>query len=542
MEASLERVKEHGAVFTKPWMVDFMLDLCGYTPDENLAQRVVVEPSCGDGAFLLPIVERLSKSCRTWGIDILDARPAIRAFDLQPEHVATCRVGVTRWLLEDGWTERTAAELAECWVSCEDYLLRGSENENADLVVGNPPYIRAESIPRDLRSAYVEKCHTMTDGSDIYVAFYEIGLRSLKPNGVLCFICADRWMRNAYGKRLRQMVSEDYDVRAVYEMHGVDAFAEEVSAYPAVTLIGRGTQGPVRYAVAHQTFNGEASTRLEQWAANGSGSVRDRDFSAAVLEDWFRTETSWPTGSPERIAFLRDLEDRLPLLENTGARVGIGIATGADAVFVTDDASLVEESRLLPLLKTTDISSGRVVWQGSWLVNPWDTQGSLVSLEGYPRLAAYLTTHSEQLRSRHVAKKSNGAWYRTIDKVNPDLQRKHKLLLPDMKTTIAPVLDEGAYYPHHNLYWIEPGSWDVRVLGGLLLSRVAEFFIASYAVRMRGGTLRFQAQYLRRIRVPDPAGIPAEVATALIDAFNNRDVEAATAAALLAYGIDRIPD
>jgi hypothetical protein len=55
---------------------------------------------------------------------------------------------------------------------------------------------------------------------------------------------------------------------------------------------------------------------------------------------------------------------------------------------------------------------------------------------------------------------------------------------------------------------------------------------------MRGGTLRFQAQYLKRIRVPDPAGIDASTEDALRTAFRARDIEAATQAAAAAYGID----
>jgi hypothetical protein len=111
-----------------------------------------------------------------------------------------------------------------------------------------------------------------------------------------------------------------------------------------------------------------------------------------------------------------------------------------------------------------------------------------------------------------------------------------------MKQVIHPVLDEGGLYPHHNLYFIVSDVWDLRVLGGLLLSKVAEAFVAAYAVKMRGGTLRFQAQYLRKIRVPDPAEINEETSTALAAAFERRDVQAATQAALRAYGLAELPD
>jgi adenine-specific DNA-methyltransferase len=54
---------------------------------------------------------------------------------------------------------------------------------------------------------------------------------------------------------------------------------------------------------------------------------------------------------------------------------------------------------------------------------------------------------------------------------------------------------------------------------------------------MRGGTLRFQAQYLRRIRVPDPASLPESVGDRLRQAFRSRDTAEATVAAIEAYGI-----
>jgi hypothetical protein len=54
---------------------------------------------------------------------------------------------------------------------------------------------------------------------------------------------------------------------------------------------------------------------------------------------------------------------------------------------------------------------------------------------------------------------------------------------------------------------------------------------------MRGGYLRFQAQYLRRIRVPNPGEIAAHVAEQLKAAFRQRDRRRATLAAVELYGI-----
>lgn len=164
---------------------------------------------------------------------------------------------------------------------------------------------------------------------------------------------------------------------------------------------------------------------------------------------------------------------------------------------------------------------------------PWS-----LDLDAFPRLRAYFERHATALGDRHVAGKRPAQWYRTIDKVDHALIARPKLLFPDMKLTSHPVLDEGGLYPHHNLYYVVSDGWDLRVLGGLLLSRVAQTFIEAYAVKMRGGTLRFQAQYLRRIRVPRPGSISAGDRALLASAFDRRDSVTATEVALRVYGIE----
>jgi hypothetical protein len=236
------------------------------------------------------------------------------------------------------------------------------------------------------------------------------------------------------------------------------------------------------------------------------------------------------------LALLRQLEDQFPPLE-LNARVGIGVATGSDRVFLTTDAELVESSRLLKLALAKDLSDGTVRWSGHYLVNPWNHDG-LVDLKTYPKLQAYYEQHAATLKKRHTAEKSINKWYKTIDRVNHTLTGTHKLYIPDIKNTLEPVLDRGETYPHHNLYFIHSDKWDLEVLGGLLMSKVGQFFIESYGIRMRGGYLRFQAQYLRRIRVPLPATLSARQSDELRDAFRRRDKPCATQVTLDVYGID----
>jgi hypothetical protein len=232
---------------------------------------------------------------------------------------------------------------------------------------------------------------------------------------------------------------------------------------------------------------------------------------------------------------LRKLEERFLALESD-AKVGIGVATGNDDVFITTDTGLVERSRLLKLALVRDIWGGKLEWSGHYLVDPWNSQG-LVELEKYPRLKEYFERHGEALKKRHTAKNNRAGWYKTIDRVTHALTAKPKLYIPDIKNTLEPVLDRGETYPHHNLYFIESDTWDLEVLGGLLLSAIGQFFVASYGVRMRGGYWRFQAQYLRRIRVPDPKTISKLQAKELIEAFRQRDRKRATATGIELYGV-----
>jgi len=92
------------------------------------------------------------------------------------------------------------------------------------------------------------------------------------------------------------------------------------------------------------------------------------------------------------------------------------------------------------------------------------------------------------------------------------------------------------WHQAHTLY-LTSDVWDLEVLGGILLSKVAELFVSSYCPKMRGGTLRFQTQVLRHIRVPDPTTLDTHPGGALRDAFRHRDRAAATGAAIEAYDL-----
>lgn len=533
-------VQNHGEVFTRRWVVEVLLDLTGYTTDRDLSRTHLLEPSCGSGAFLGPAVERLIASAQGHGQDLALLGDAIRSYDLQAEHVQICRTLCRGLLVAAGAPASDASALAERWVRHADFLLSGIEDRPADVVIGNPPYIRYDDLADDVVALYRSTWPTMRGRGDIYVGFIERSLRMLKPGGKVGFICADRWMRNQYGALLREMVASRYAVEHVWTMHDVDAFESPVLAYPAITVLGNRAQGPVVVADTTAAFGASSAAALAHAVrAEAFTELSGTGVAAHRLPHWFDGGEFWPTGSPVRLALIENLNDRFGPLHDpaTGTKVSIGVATGADNVYVTKDPTVAEPDRILPLAMRRDLMSGTFKWQGNYLVNPWADDGSLVSLGDYPQMAAYLSEHPA-LKERFVAKRDPDSWHRTIDKVQAKLTDMPKLLLQDMKAHIHPVLEPGGHYPHHNLYYVISDAWDMEVLGGILLSKIAQAFIEAYCVRMAGGTLRFQAQYLKRIRVPKPDQIDASTQDALRTAFRDRDTDAATQAAGIAYGVE----
>lgn len=526
-----------GEIFTRRWVVDALLDLIGYTPSQPLHRKVIVEPSVGSGAFLIAIIERLLLSSAEHDVDPANLGPCIRAYDLQECHVRTCRALATRKLVAAGVTRHTAEIIATQWIATADFLL-DDETVRADFVVGNPPYIRSDDMAVEQQANYRQRWSTMRGRVDIYVGFFERSLGLLRPGAKLGFICADRWMRNAYGANLRELIGTRYSVETLWQMHDVDAFEEQVSAYPAITVISNNPQGEVVVVDANASFGETDAASVLEFSKSALIEERTASFKAHRMRTWFTGRDLWPTGDADRIALIEDLNARFGVLEDVAKRtkIGIGVASGADKAYIVDQSANVEQERKLPLVMADDIRTGSFSWRGKVLLNPWNPDGTLVRLEDYPRFRAALEANPI-IKTRFVARKDPSQWHRTIDKVDSSLTPRPKLLLQDMKASIQPVYHPGGLYPHHNLYYIVSEDWDLEVLGGILLSRVAQAFIEAYGVRMRGGTLRFQAQYLRKIRVPNPQDIQEGVAHRLADAFRLRDTDAATRAAEAAYGI-----
>lgn len=529
---------QRGAVYTKPEVVEFILDLAGYVPDRPLYQYSLLEPSIGQGDFLIPAIKRLviSWKSKKTKLPLSVLSNALVAVELHIKTYKETQRKVVEFLLAENFSQEDARTLINHWLIQGDFLLVDI-NKKFDFVIGNPPYVRQELIPDVLVNEYRRRYASLYDRADLYVPFIERSLQLLAANGNLGFICSDRWMKNRYGGPLRKIVSGDFHLRYYIDMVNTPAFHSDVIAYPAIIIIER-SKGHVtriahRPAIDKQVLSGLSVLFLNKSIPDTQEMVTELQGAVSGSEPWILERT-------DQLALVRKLESLFPILEDTGCKVGIGVATGADKIFIGNYNELyVEPDRKIKLVTTKDITGGEVSWKGLGVINPFTDEGTLVNLNEYPLLNRFLNKESELIKKRHVANKNPNNWYRTIDRIYPSLATTKKLLIPDIKGEANIVYEDGKFYPHHNLYYITSNSWDLKALQAVLLSGIAKLFISAYSTKMRGDYLRFQAQYLRRIRIPYWSNIPKDIKSELVLAAERNDKIACNKAVFKLYKLTK---
>ena len=508
-----------GEVFTKPEVVAYMMREVMHAGRFASWQRLrVLEPSCGNGAFVLSIIDALIAEKPDWGNGAL--MDFLRAFDISEESISNLKEEVSARLVSAECPESTVRRLVDSWFLCEDFLLHEFQTR-FDVVIGNPPYIRFDSISHDKQEAYKVRYATFSERCDIYVPFFERSLSLLSENGVFSFICSNRFVRNSYGKRLRRLISDAYHVALYLNMEHTQPFETEVSAYPAIYVIDR--------RAGEETFAGEVVS-LENNALWRCYRTDVPGSNLSKFSKWYAGSVAWvSTDSADRDEYESTVL-AFPTIEQSaaGTRIGIGVATGADDVYIDPQRNAeIEPSCLLPLVASEDIRCGTIVWNSRYILNPYDhcDDRRMLDLAMFPKTSEYLRRHAEILKARYCAKKHPESWYRTLDRINYSVMRSAKILLPDIQRGGNVALDEnGEYYPHHNVYWITSATWNMRALCVLMRSSFVTEQVRRFSVQMRGGSIRYQARNLRNVRIPAWCSLSASDVETLVSLYGETDM------------------
>ena len=479
---------QHGDVFTKPEVVGFMLDEACYKASDNLSSISIMEPSCGEGEFIIEIIRRLKQSSLAFDFDLNEAyHRSVFASDIDADKITVCSNRIK--------AEFPEIEHPELNLFIEDYLL--CSHPPVDIIIGNPPYIRYEEIPADKLAQY-KTFPTFYYRADMYVPFFEKSLAQLNPGGKHCFICANRWMKNQYGKLLRKLVADRYSIEKIINMESADAFQEEVLAYPAITLISNKAKGE---GVLYANISDIALLKNAEYIS----------YDSPKGEDWSNVFNAQAY--------------ELSLIEDQNFKIGIGVATGADNIFISKELKgKVEDELLIPAINAKDLSGDKMIWGGRYFLNPYDKNGNLIPLDSYPLAKAYLESHKERLAMRHKACKNPSKWYGTIDSVSFTLQGSPKILLPDISGNRYVFVDEGNYYPQHNIYYITgKETRQLRILAAILMSEFVRKQLDNLTNHMNGGYARWQSQYIRKLHIPNIEHIPSELADSLLKCYEDNN-------------------
>jgi adenine-specific DNA-methyltransferase len=218
---------ELGQVWTPADMVDHMLDGLHYG-GKSILHRRIMEPSCGQGVFIIHAVERLHHAGRESGMSageisaMLDE--CIYGVEYDGDTYDVCMDNICSYARSLG-LDSTFPHVIRHDALTLDYT------GVFDFIVGNPPYIRVHHMNEDMR-ALVKGMDFCTGTTDAYIAFFDMCLRWLNSDGVLSFIAPSSWISNVSQRHMRDYLIEHGSIISIDDYTHVNVFRQ--GTYTAV--------------------------------------------------------------------------------------------------------------------------------------------------------------------------------------------------------------------------------------------------------------------------------------------------------------------
>jgi hypothetical protein len=209
-------------------------------------------------------------------------------------------------------------------------LLSAAPRGGFDAIIGNPPYVRQEllgdEIKRALRAGYAAY-----DGmADLYVFFFEQGLRLLRPGGRLSYVVTNKWLRAGYAEALRELFTTIAQVEFIADFGHAKHFFPDADVFPSVVAVrkllgGEDPSGEARVCVIPRDAVPEKGL---------AGAVDAATYSMPLAR---LAKDSWVLQPPAEAALLEKIRrNGVPLSEYTDRRPLYGIKTGFNEAFLID--------------------------------------------------------------------------------------------------------------------------------------------------------------------------------------------------------------
>lgn len=275
------------------------------------------------------------------------------------------------------------------------------EKGGFDVVIGNPPYVQIQNFSGQQIQKDWEKqqYQTFAKTGDIYCLFYEKGYRLLRDQGVLAFITSNKWMRAAYGEKLRRFFCEKIQPLALIDFSSFQVFSTAtVDTNVFLFRKSRQTQntGKVRACIIDSKFT--HSTPLETFFA-------ERGISLEGLNG-----ESWVIKNRSEYEIKRQIGKAGTPLKDWNILINYGIKTGLNEAFIIDgkkkDELIVQDPQsaeiIKPILRGRDIKRYWVNFADLWLINTHNGYGKVppIDVKQYPAIKKHLDGFSSKIAIR----------------------------------------------------------------------------------------------------------------------------------------------
>jgi hypothetical protein len=364
-----------------------------------------------------------------------------------------------------------------------------------DAVIGNPPYIRHEDLAPSLKPYLKAHYDTAAGTADLYVYFYEQGLRLLAPGGELSFITNNKWLRAGYGQALRSyLLQPERQLVELLDFGDLPVFPE-ATTYPNILSVRR-APAAATVRVAELTTLPADPTRFQEMMDTAT-----TDMPIDRLSD-----EAWSLAAAAQQELLKKLREAgKPLGEYVEGKIYNGVKTGFNEAFVIDTTTrnqLIADDPnsakfIKPFLTGRDVKRYQKPDSNTFLLYiDWK-----FNLEKHPAIKAHLLKYQEQLSARSEAKKGNYPWY-ALERARPELQAvfdNPKTVVTTFSQNAPYSIDVHGHFPNDKICVIP--STDAFLLG-VLNSSPVDFFFKSIASTKANGYFEYKPMYLTQLPIP----------------------------------------
>jgi len=227
--------KTTGEFFTPIQIVDYMLKSVGYTAQQDIENKKLIDLSCGSGSFLIRAVnillEKLRKQTKSKKNLELTPKEAeeiinkvkkrIYGVDINPVACVLCHINLYFTLF--GLFKIIVAKNKDYSIPEFNILnkntLQYNFKDKYDYVVGNPPYLFIRAIPQNHRKL-IERLPLETNKGqyDFYQLFIEIGIIILEEGGILGYIVPDSLLALSNRKIIRNYIYHSTKIKEICDL------------------------------------------------------------------------------------------------------------------------------------------------------------------------------------------------------------------------------------------------------------------------------------------------------------------------------------